>query len=544
MKKLIKLVATLVAGTTLSVGCVSVEEMEKKVEKDVETEAYAPKALPKRNITNFSDGLRCMDNMFINYGIGDIVVLLEDLEDRTKGVKAGTRDMMISAISDMTKRSSAIQVIAFGKDSGNLVSFLEMAGQKGAYQNIPPFDIRGSISQLDKDIVRRQKDVGIKADTKTGSTPIGGGYGKSASASATIMGLDLSIVTTHNMAVLPGITSRNSILISKSGEATDAGAAIDKLGIEYTVALTKSEGMAQALRALIELSAMELFGKLLKVPYWNCLGVDPTHEDIKNEIADWFYAMSNGGTLTQYLKTQLIIRGYYRGQINNTPDPVYQKAIVEYKGRLGMPKDPGVDLDFFTAFLNTSPSSVPPSRLAYLKKAKEGKVAPATQVVEDEDGEVTVAKAPSKPAKKKASDNLAINVSSNKGGAAFSRGEEVQISVKSQSNGYLYCFFQDADKNIVRFFPNRYRTDGFVAKDGEVKIPGDMPFSINANENGASESVYCYLAARKVFTELPHTLRKADFEPVALKSQDALTGAFSKVLRGRVGVGSYTIRVQ
>ena len=71
-----------------------------------------PKEKPFRSITGFSAALRCMDDLKISNGERDVSVLVEDLVDQTKKVNAGTKDMLISAVSDMTKRSRAIRIIA------------------------------------------------------------------------------------------------------------------------------------------------------------------------------------------------------------------------------------------------------------------------------------------------------------------------------------------------------------------------------------------------------------------------------------------------
>ncbi len=65
-----------------------------------------------------------MDYLFIDYGVRDLSMLVEELVDQTKKVNAGTRDMLITAVSDMTRRSRAIRVNAFGKDATNVISFL------------------------------------------------------------------------------------------------------------------------------------------------------------------------------------------------------------------------------------------------------------------------------------------------------------------------------------------------------------------------------------------------------------------------------------
>ena len=139
--------------SALLIGCVP--EVKEDVKEELPALKVGPREAPSRSITNFSKALRCMDALLIDYGVYDISMLVEDLKDNTGNVKAGARDMLISAISDITRRSHALKLIAFGADSGNLVSFLASANETGAYAVLPQFDIRGSISQLDKSVAAK-----------------------------------------------------------------------------------------------------------------------------------------------------------------------------------------------------------------------------------------------------------------------------------------------------------------------------------------------------------------------------------------------------
>ena len=121
----------------------------------------------------------------IDYGVRDISMLVEDLSDQTGKVNAGTKDMLITAVSDMTRRSRAVKLIPFGNDSGNLISFLGAAGSQTAYNVIPQYDIRGSISQLDSSVVREQVGASLAASKW--------GLGASASVAGSILGIDLSV---------------------------------------------------------------------------------------------------------------------------------------------------------------------------------------------------------------------------------------------------------------------------------------------------------------------------------------------------------------
>ena len=152
-----KRLTPLLAALALA-ACTSVPSLPPR-QPDRVAAAAPTDSTPQRNVTNFSDALRCMDNLYLAYGTRDVSVLLEDLTDATKKVSAGTRDMMMSAISDMTRRSRAIQVVAFGQDANNVVAFLNSAQQRSAFAVVPQFDLRGAITQLDESVLRRQGDA-------------------------------------------------------------------------------------------------------------------------------------------------------------------------------------------------------------------------------------------------------------------------------------------------------------------------------------------------------------------------------------------------
>ena len=178
MKALMKsFVVSLVA--IFLTACASVDS---RLMKEFEEIRRGPAGSPFKNITNFSSSLQCMDNLMMSKGIKNIPILIESIEDKTEAVTAGTRDMLISAISEMTVRSHAIKVIAYGKDSTNLISFMKVSKQGKAYEQMPMFDIQGSISQHDENIVSTGNSLGFFSRREGG-----GGYSNSTSLSTCLL---------------------------------------------------------------------------------------------------------------------------------------------------------------------------------------------------------------------------------------------------------------------------------------------------------------------------------------------------------------------
>jgi len=517
--------------------------LKKGVVEDVAKTKKGPENAPTKSITNFSSALRCMDNLMISYGVQPFSVLAEDLSDKTKKLDTGTRDMLITAVSDMTKRSGAVKLIAYGSDSGNLISFLQTAGKQTVYSEIPKFDIRGSISQMDSDIISKNVSAGA------GIPEFGVGFSKDASG--TILGLDLSMVNTSNMSVIPGVTSRNQILIIKSGSGVDSDGTIRKAGINFAVSFGANEGSAQALRNLIELATVELFGKLLKLPYWTCLGADPENQAIKQEIDDWYYSLNSNNELVGFTQNQLFKRGYYDGVVDGNPSAEYEKSVALMKLDLHMPSDPNVDKSMFAAMLNTPMPESAKSRVAVRPQAEndepqvadggaqpQPQQAAAAETQASASADTAAAQAATAAAAAAASaassdqqvaslgntgvvdaiesNSLFINAKSNK--TTFAPGERLTLVVKSNRSAHMYCFFHDDSKQIMRVFPNRFRKTSFVNAGEEIELPGNMPFEVTAAKNGEPETLGCFTTEKEILDELPTRIRVLDFVSLDVKS--------------------------
>jgi hypothetical protein len=514
----------LAMGAALA-ACSTTMEVQKKTVEQTAVARQGPEAVPFRSITGFSSALRCMDNLMIDYGVRDVSMLVEDILDQTKKVNAGTRDMLISAVSDMTRRSRAIRVVAFGRDATNVISFLASAQRQSAYDVIPQFDIKGSVSQFDENVIRNQKDAGI------GFQPFIN-LGISRDAATSILGLDLSVLSTDDMSILAGVTSRNSVVILKTGRGTDADAAYHKFGVSFSMSLSKSEGQSQALRGLVELAVVELMGKLTKTPYWTCLGATPeSSEEIKLEISDWYYAAATSRVeLIGYFQNQMRQRGFYVGPIDGAFNPAIDEAISNYRVALGLSNQALLDEPFFKAYLGADHSKIkaPAKPAVYVAPvataAAPAAVAPGSAVVPSVDGPLT----------------LSLSTPNNQ--LRFTRGEVFSLQVRPNRDAHVYCYLQDETAKITRFYPNRFARDSFVPASKPLALPGTMRFALAMNAKGVPETIMCFAAPRDVLADLPKTVVGIDFEPLAVSTLDQIRTAF--VATGGSTIAQETFHVQ
>lgn len=255
----------LVVMAAIMNGCATFKSsVDNKLEKEFNEVKRGPKGAPFKSITTFSESLVCMDNLMQAKGIRDIPVMIEDIEDKTDSVKVGVRDMLISAISEMTVNSHGLKLIIYGKDTANLISYMKAANKTSIYETQPLYDIQGSITQYDKGISSIDGSLGLFYRRK-------GGLGGASSSSLNVVALDLNVLHTQDMSIVPGVSSRNAVSIFQRGDSLDSDATINKLGIYFDINLSRNEGQAQAIRNLVELAAIETVGKLVKVPYESCI---------------------------------------------------------------------------------------------------------------------------------------------------------------------------------------------------------------------------------------------------------------------------------
>ncbi len=499
----------------LMVACAN----QKAVRKEIAKMEKGPSEAPRRIITNFSDGLRCMDSMLIEYGIRDVSMLVEDLSDKTSVVKAGTKDMLITAVSAMTRRSRAVKLIPFGNDSGNLIAFLGNAGSESVYNIIPQYDIRGSISQLDKSVVSKQSGASLAGDKWS--------LGGSKSIAGSILGLDLSVLTTDDLSVIPGVTSSNSVVLFKSGSGADADATIKKTGISFDFSVKKSEATIQALRNLVELASIELIGKLVKIPYWRCLGIPETTADIQQEMGDWFYAMNAHGELIPYIRSLLIARNYYPSVVTDESIAL-RTALDSFKKSAGLPLSQQIDFTLFSALLNRQQTDTK-ATVPTLMNTATSTVVSKTPVLNTS----TVAVPQAKP--------ITLNINTLDGRRFFKPGEPISLTARSSESAYIYCYLTDADQQIQRFFPNRFQKDNFIQAGAEVALPGKMPFDIVANEKGQTEFVNCFATRKDSYNGLPESLKVYDFESMDNTSINAIRSAYQMSAQGNIGEARFVI---
>jgi hypothetical protein len=477
--------------------------------------AQGPKATPQRNVTHFADGLRCMDDMMYRFGVRDVSVMIEEMQDQSRKLGAGTRDMMVSAFADMTRKSRGVRLVTFGQDNQNIVQLLSITQKLNDFKVVPQYDIRGSISQFDEDVETRQGSLGASFGALFGVR-----FNRNRQAS--VLGFDASVVTTADLSLVPGASSKNTVVVTK--EETSAGDGVAQIrngSLAFSFTVGRSEGVAQSLRNMVELASIELTGKLLRLPYWSCLQLDENEPDIRREMEDWFFSMEGTPELTRFFQEQLRNRKFYDGPADGKTNPAYVEALAAHRAAQGLKTEGEPGLEVLRAFL-MRPIPKPPARPFAAAKA----AAP------EAGGEAKPAAAEIK---------LALRLAK----TAYRKGEPIEMTVTSAQPAYVYCYVQSPSTGkIQRIFPNRFMRDPHVEANAPVILPGAQGFKVAAGAEGVrQQAVGCLATEREVYNELPPPLRWGDFEDIKLGTFDDIRDAFAQVAQAPVALEAALIDV-
>jgi hypothetical protein len=486
--------ATLVAALLALTGCVATAPTV--AEKPIPAATAAP-------ASGFAAALRCMDVLLLDHGARDLSVMVEQPADPAQRRAPGTRELLMTALSDMTQRSRAIRVVAADAAAG---------GQAKAdiHAMAPQYVLRGTMRQIEGAPLLRAADAA------------------SAAGATSVIGIDIALLNSQDMSLVPG-TSTLNVLTARRGAGGALQVQLRKFGVAIDSTWSGPDAPTAAMRSLAELASIELVGRLTKVPYWTCLGANDADEAVQAEIRDWYDTMAaRPAEIIQYFQLQLRQRRAYDGAIDGTVNPQFKDAVARYREAMGQAREPKLSLEFFQAYLKADHRQV---------SAKLGPAAVAQTYA--------VAPRPATPATPvPAAVPLNLQIATVNDAKRFARGEAVQLTIRPSRDAHVYCFLQDEKRQVTRFFPNRWQRDSRVQPDTGLQLPGAMRFEIVMNPRGVQEQVTCFATETDVLPALPPNLNAADFHPLPVGSIDQLRTAFARAAGGSVAQDSFEIRAK
>jgi hypothetical protein len=474
-----------------------------------------------------------MDDMFAAHGKRDIYITTAGIPDATGLIATGTKEMFISAVSRMSAKSGAFRFVDYDITQLDVQVLSELVGLTQDFV-APSYYIRGAITQLDSSVLASSQSAGIslaKVD-----------IGVSSDQVVSVVSMDLNVGRLTTRQILPGLSANNSIAVVRTGRGADVGGLIGKAGLSFSVSLDKSEGFAQAVRNLVDLSTIEVLGKLARVPYWECLSIEPTNPIFRTEVRQWFDAMGQEER-NRFAEAALTRAGYLAGAGSSRD---VSGAIARYQAENDLVPSGRMDFELYYRLLASDPTRGGrrgrPTQLAAAAVPGAGAAAAAVPLPASP---VPVAAAtPLAPSPPPAAEAPRLILATTRGRPVYRVGEAMAFRVQPTGDAYIYCYYQDADGAVARVFPNRLQPNAFVSGRSPLVVPPPGgAFSIRFDKPGGADAVACLAADREVGLLLPPELKRPDLEPLPVRSLEEVAARFRAIPGVRVNDARLAIEV-
>lgn len=475
-------------------------------------QAATPSTPAIKNITSFTPALRCMDELFVGFHKRGIVITSGGLPDETAKVKTGTKEMLISAVSRMSVRSGAFSFIDFHRTMGGQDDLGHLFEMKGAEKTqLPDYYIRGSITQMDDNAIRKSKGFGFALPFLD--------FSLANDAAYDLLSIDMSVVEAGSRRILPDTSVANTMVIVKGGRSADGGGKIGKAGIQLSMDFSKTEGLGAATRALVELSLIEALGKFTQVPYWKCLDIDSGNPAMKETALEWFET-SNDITRNTFVQRKLAGMNRYNGPIDGKMNDGFKVSVSEYQARVGLIANGVVNFDLYFSLLDDTQNA-----LAAMPKSAE---------VQLPSGVSTAVKTPptvdsvlqGQDSNRPVDESLRISFSTDRGTQpVYKIGETLQAQLTPTKSAISYCYYEDSANNVVRIFPNKFTPNTIIPANQKHPI-AQYGFKIKFDRPG-NERVAC-IASDKIM-KVPDSLSGyQDFQKIPNFNIDRILLEYAK----------------
>ena len=477
----------------------------------IATSAAGPKTAATKTITNFTQALRCMDQLFLAHGKQGIVITSAGVPDETGKVRTGTKEMVITAIAKMTLQSNAFEFIDFHGGGDDLARLFEARGD--ANRKIPDYYIRGSITQMDDNSVRTSKGAGI-------SLPfLDLGYSKDESFD--LISMDMSVGEAATRKILPVTSTSNTMVMVKGGKSGEAGGKLGKIGLSFNLDLSRSEGLGATTRTLLELSLIETLGKFTQVPYWRCLDTDITNPLIRDQARESYDMLQDKERITFIQRKLGGSMNRYKGPVDGVANTELKEAVGEYQTAVGLVANGQINFDLYASLLDDVQNSL--AALPAIKPANLPGVAAAIGAPPP----AVAAYVPPGASAPAAANAFRVNLDSEKGGRPTYRiGEFLNMNLSLSSDGTAYCYYEDNARNTARIFPNQFQSNPTLRGNSSVRLPSGG-FKIRFDQAGR-ERVACIGADRELV--VPKALQGVrDLTPLPVKSVDEVVNQFRQI---------------
>lgn len=336
-----------------------------------ELRVSVPSELPTSTLTTMTPALSCLDDMMVAYKKAPVYLASADISNFTKehSLSSGMNEMLISALSKMSVRSSGVRYISYDPSVQNILTLQGAHPQKEEFR-APDYFLRGGVTQVNKDLWQGQNGIGASAEVDPGQLLDGGSFfilqgqddlTKSLSNSSNYVSLSMDMNVGHlaNLQIIPGVGSSNTLGMQMTeSEAISGDLSVHDIGVSYSLSESVTKDINTMLRMLVEVASIEVIGKLQAIPYHRCLLNAADNTKTYKELLPVFISKISQSPeeLIKTVQTALADLEYYDGKVNGQLDSKTSEALARYQSRMGLLSSGIIGFDTFRMINTVTPT--------------------------------------------------------------------------------------------------------------------------------------------------------------------------------------------
>ena len=488
--------------------------LDPRIDGEFQEAAYItkrPVVRPVRSLSSFSESLMCMDHMLRAAQMPTTLLTSKAFIDYTGKVSVGTKEMIITALSQMSRVSNAFRFVDYEvnivqQDTVQNLTTILLNNNQMQLQR-PALYISGAITFVDQNVISNNQNIGLSGERVD--------LGHSKSRTGTIVGMEMHLGDFRTRTLIPGIDSANEVVIGGGSRGVDLGGRIGTYGVTFNVGRDYALGTGGAMRTLVDLATIEVIGKWARVPYWQCLTLDQTHPNFQREMREWYEA-SGGLGQARLVQTSLIAQGYLPPgtELSDVKSRTVRSALARFQVDNGIVPTGTLDFPTYEQAMRHFVTLDSNGKLQQVGWTPSGPGGAATTeksymaYLPVKPREISLATAESAPplVDLRIENPLPAAMSS----AVFEVGEQIFLSATVSRASHMYCYYADAAANVLRLSPNKVNPNSLLRSNETLRLPDwlvpNPAFVMDASQPG-TEQVACFATDEDVMDKLPAPLQ-------------------------------------
>jgi len=316
---------------------------------------------PFKDQSRYSEALFGLGRMTTIYNTPEIKIQSEKIYDDT-GASAplatgGEIQRDITEIMKSSLNSIGGKVTFIEYDPAYINNQIATGYSKFENKLIPDVVMTGGITGFDRALNTVSDNKNFAADVQfpniqnaDGNLPpsdfVGLSYTDALKKGEAQISLDFNLKSFETLAGIPLMSTTNSMVVHKALHERELAVSIFGPTFGLKGSNTKVQGRHQAVRILVQLSAVQMVGKYLAVPYWRILGEDAQEDStVITQIANSYFRMTEFDRLVNV--QQWLYLHKFNVDISGEIDEKTKVAIAQFSQAKGLAEGSEISLELF-----------------------------------------------------------------------------------------------------------------------------------------------------------------------------------------------------